>query len=157
MKVYFDDVSEVYIDLEIEDKNGFYLANAMNDIEEIVGYVAFYVISENNRNRIWLNKIATNKEHQNKGIGSKLLEFLECFARQKRAYFIEGRYFPENKSAKSFYENRGYSIEKDGYDTFVFKYLSRFDEKDKNIIFKENSHNQKGNSRNQFEEFSPSF
>lgn len=135
MKVFFEDRDDFYIDLEIEQTSNFHLANAMSNAEEILGYISFYVIIENNRKRIWLNKIATGKEHQNKGVGSKLLEFMECFARQKRAYYVEGRYFPENSSAKSFYENRGYSIEKDGYETFVCKNLSYSDSKDEKFIF----------------------
>lgn len=137
MKVFFEDRNDLHINLEIETNSNFHLANAMNQTEEILGYVSFYVIIENNRKRIWLNKIATDKEYRNIGIGSKLLEFLECYARRKRIYYIEGRYFPENESAKSFYENRGYSIEKDGYDTFVCKNLPYSAAQDEKIIFKE--------------------
>ena len=37
---------------------------------------------------------------------------------------IDGKFYPDNEFAKPFYEHRGFDITKDGYETYVGKYLN---------------------------------
>ena len=48
---------------------------------------------------------------------------LEYFALQNRAQVVEGKFYPENEFAKPFYNKYGYSIDKEDYETYIYKTL----------------------------------
>lgn len=93
------------------------------DGSNVMGYASFKVKRRQYQDSIWLYKIETNPNYAHMGVGTATICLLEYFALNKRVQVIEGKYFPKNEFAKPFYEKYGYSIEKDGYETFIFKYL----------------------------------
>lgn len=141
MKVVFKDRKDFYLNITCDDLNDFYTVKALSFAEVLLGAMTFKTKQENYCKKIWLYKIETFGEHQQKGVGTKLINFLEFFAQQNGVRFIEGKYYPENDRTKSFYEHRGYSIEKDGYDWFVYKNLNFSDEKNIDILFSQNAEN----------------
>ena len=73
-----------------------------------------------------------NPEYSHKGIGTKLLNIMEDFAKQKICRRVEGRFFPFGEFgdfAKDLYLKNGYKIYKDGYETYLYKNLSKTNEK----------------------------
>lgn len=96
---------------------------------EEIGFATFK-FSEKRRANVWLQNIKIKEKFQSKGLGKVLIKMFENFCYDKRRYIIEGKFYPENNHSKTFYENNGYSIEKEYYETFIYKDL-RF-EKSKN-------------------------
>lgn len=90
---------------------------------KVMGYATFKLKRQRFLDSIWLYKIETNKEYAHKGVGSAVINLLEYFAYQNRAHTVEGKYFPKNEFAKPFYDKFGYSIEKEGYETYIYKTL----------------------------------
>lgn len=72
---------------------------------------------------VWLYNIKINEGYQSNGYGKKLLKLFEDFCVAQRRFFVEGKYYPTNDHAKPFYLKNGYSIDIDGNDQFIFKYL----------------------------------
>lgn len=128
MKVVFDDRTDIFLNVDYNSIRNYYTVSALSLDNILLGQMTFKVNKDSFIRKIWLYKIETFSDNQHKGIGSKMLRYLENFARQNQIYYIEGKYFPENEFAKDFYEHRGYLIEKDGYDTLVCKSLSKDDE-----------------------------
>ena len=87
-----------------------------------MGKLTFKISNSNNR-QIWLNNIEVYNEYMHKGVGSALMSAFEYIAYRHRIEYIEGKYYPTNEHAKPFYDSLGYTIEKDGYETFVCKRL----------------------------------
>ena len=84
----------------------------------------FYTINQNSsENYIWLANISVESKYQSKGVGQFLFDLLYNDAVLKRVNYIEGKYFPTNEIAKPFYDKNGCVIEKEGYETFVTKYI----------------------------------
>jgi len=125
MKVVFKDRKDIFLDVSFDNFKNYYTVKTLSLKQVLLGQMTFKIDQESCVRKIWLYKIETFGENQHNGIGSKMLNFLERFAIQKRIFYIEGKYFPENEFAKDFYEHRGYTIEKDGYDWFVCKNLNR--------------------------------
>ena len=117
--------------MEIKNKNKTFdvkIKNFVNDnyyaIEVVLNKkVAGTATFKKNGNKIWLYKIKTNEEFQHQGIGGAVIDTLELFAMKNNCHYIEGKFFPENEHAKQFYENRGYDIYKDNYETYIYKML----------------------------------
>ncbi|NCB48396.1 MAG: GNAT family N-acetyltransferase [Clostridia bacterium] len=124
MKVVFKDKKDIFLDISFDSFKNYYTVRTFSLKNVLLGQMTFKIDQESFTKKIWLYKIETYGENQHNGIGSKMISFLERFAIQKRIYYIEGKYFPENDKAKDFYEHRGYTIEKDGYDWFVCKSLN---------------------------------
>jgi len=135
MEVFFLDTKKIKLIVDFSKKYKYYTVSALAKNKILLGEMTFKIGDYRN---IWLYKIATIDKYQKQGIGSKLLNYLEFFANEHRIKQIEGKYFPSNGSAKSFYENRGYTIEKEGYDWVVYKYINQNYNYQKNIIVKEN-------------------
>lgn len=93
------------------------------DGSDVMGYATFKLKRQRYFDSVWLYKIETNKEYAHKGVGSAVINLLEYFAYQNRAHTVEGKFFPENEYAKPFYDKFGYSIEKEGYETYIYKTL----------------------------------
>ena len=134
MKVYFKDKKDLYLEVTYDDFNNYYAVKAMSFDDVLLGILNFKIIQENFYKKIWLYKIETFSEHQYKGVGSKMIIFLENFAKQNKVRYIEGRYYPENKDVVKFYKKRGYMPEIDGYEQLICKDIDQKDELDKNVI-----------------------
>lgn len=127
MEKYFIAKSENYpnivLDIKYEDYKRFYSAHAKNLQGEEMGFVNFNFGTHERTTWIW--KIETQEQFQHQGVATALLSFFEHQAHSKRFFKIEGKYYPTNEFAKPFYKKMGYTIEKDGYEQYVDKYLSQ--------------------------------
>jgi GNAT superfamily N-acetyltransferase len=133
MKVLFEDMKDVYLDVVYDESKDYYEAYAMKkNLKKPMAFMSFKITFDGYKREIWLYKIETYKKYQHKYIATHLLKFLEKFAKEKRIGYIEGKYFPENKFAEGFYKRNGYSIYQDGYLWFVDKYLDE-NQEDKSI------------------------
>ncbi len=123
------------------DEKDFYKVKVFDLQNNEIGGISFKL--KINDRLTWLYKIEVCQDYQNNGIGKILLEFLEFVSLQRRIYFVEGKFFPKNQNAKFFYLKNGYNIEKDGYETFVYKSLDYNNEKKKNKFLKSFLQNEK--------------
>ena len=73
----------------------------------------------------------TNKQYENKGIASKMLNLTERFAKSQNCFIVEGKFIPKSNSAEHFYQKNGYKIEWD-YDMYRYGIC-------KSLIFKDNN------------------
>ena len=89
--------------------------------EKCVGYINYRFLNRS----VWLNKISVDSEYRGRGIGKTLLKLFENEAIKLRKVVVEGKFFPETNGeyVRRFYESSGYSIEKEGYDTELYKVL----------------------------------
>ena len=116
---------DVLINLEIKKEDNFYEMIATDaKTGEKIGFVNFSIKFARSR-VVWLQKIFVEQDKQNKGFGKALLFAFEKFCVDKRAEYIEGKYYPENETAVHFYKNNGYKIEIDGYDKLIGKTLNK--------------------------------
>ena len=93
-------------------------------IGDKIGIVNFSLKCNGYSNNLWINIIDVKDEYQFKGIGQALLDAVETFAKMRRVYAIEGRFYPRNQYARNFYEKNGFEIYKDGYETYLFKSMN---------------------------------
>lgn len=112
------------IDVYVENKN-IYRAFAINEQKEQMGYIIFKAHEKHS----WLYRIETYDEFQNQGVGSALLTTMEyiLLTTSPACYSIEGKFYPLNSHALPFYKKHGYTIEKDCYEHYVTKFLSKND------------------------------
>lgn len=122
MKYKSDNGKEFNIRIIYEGPIKFYMVQVFD--EEIMGFVNFQ-INPKNPNKAWMFKIETYKKYQNQGIGKALLDIMEYILSDSHVFFVEGKYYPENQYAEGFYKTNGYDIEKDGYESYVGKFLYR--------------------------------
>ena len=113
----------IHIELKFFEDDRFYKAEAISEDGKVMGYITFKQHYENPRT-MWLQKIETYPEFQGRGVGDALLSVMEYTTLETRKTSIDGKFFPDNEFAKPFYEHRGYDITKDGYETYVGKYLN---------------------------------
>lgn len=113
----------INIELKYFEDDRYYRAEAISESGQVMGYVTFKQHTDNPRT-MWLQKIETHKEFQGLGVGDALLSVMEYTTLQSRKTSIDGKFYPDNEFAKPFYEHRGYDITKDGYETYVGKYLN---------------------------------
>ena len=92
--------------LEIEEDNGFYKIVCLSPELTEMGCVMFKL----NTKSCWLYKIKTEEAFQRQGIGSQLLTIMGKIALENNINFIEGKFYPENAYARSFYEKNGYYV-----------------------------------------------
>ena len=119
MKKFLVKGNEYFLDFEVHDS--YYEIIAYNKGKKKVGYVTMTLTFGENTRNIWLMRIFVEESERFKGIGQKLLDALEYFAKSHLIDNIEGKYYPDNEYAKVFYEKNGYEIWKDGYETYVTK------------------------------------
>ena len=63
---------------------------------------------KNNDSCIYIHRLAVNPAHQNLGIGNKLMEYAENYARKKQLNSVRLDTFSKNLKNQKFYEKRGY-------------------------------------------------
>ena len=93
------------------------------DNSKIVGFLIYRI----HNSTAWLNKIKVEKDYRCCGIGKTLLNLFENDCINSYRKYIEGKFYPEDEDGyivKNFYEHNGYSVEKDGYETMIFKNLN---------------------------------
>lgn len=135
MIIEFDD-KKIKINKKYYSLENCYAFNAVNNKNEVMATLTFK-IDKKVWNRICVDKLSTNEKFNHCGAGSALIYALEDFAFKNRIFYIEGKFFPENEFTKSFYKKLGYEIYKEGYDTFVGKYIHKENKNCKIIYDKE--------------------
>ena len=106
-----------------------YVVKHIDDYEQIeciyngkcIGYINYKFMNRS----VWLNKIKVDKEYRSNGIGKTLLKLFENESLAMWKSVVTGKFYPEEDGdiVKKFYESNGYTIEKEGYDTELFKVL----------------------------------
>lgn len=104
-----------------EQLDDFYTINAYNSKGEVVCTAT--AKPQRLLSQMWLYKISTKEGYQHKGYATAVLKTLEYLTQYLRYRWIEGKFYPDNEFAKPFYDKHGYTIYKDGYETFVIKTL----------------------------------
>lgn len=103
--------------LKFEAKEKYWQIDAYNEKDENIGYVNML----KNSRGLWLNKIFVEEQERFQGVGQALLNAFEAFIERFGYTYVEGKFYPENTYAREFYEKNGYTIDKDGYETYVSK------------------------------------
>lgn len=93
------------------------------DNSNVMGYATFRIKRNRYQDSIWLYKIETYPKYAHTGVGTATINLLEYFALQNRAQVVEGKFYPENEFAKPFYNKFGYSIDREDYETYIYKTL----------------------------------
>ena len=122
---------EYYFDFIVKDNYNEIKAYDIKKRE--IGHLTMFVTKEIFPRSIWLMHIFVNEDARYCGVGQKMLDALEYFARKCCVEVVEGKFYPDNAYAKDFYEKNGYEIWKDGYETYVSKNFSHLKKKDKKM------------------------
>jgi ribosomal protein S18 acetylase RimI-like enzyme len=83
---------------------------------KLVGYCHV----ENNNNQLYLRMMVVHPNHQNKEIGTKLLNVFICSGK-KQSKSLRLQVFKINIRAKEFYEKHGFVIESENPTSYVMK------------------------------------
>lgn len=134
MKIKVKDL-EVNLELNYYDKNRFYEIVALNENSKVMGSLSYKI--DYGYRKAWLNKISTEEEFQHKGVGQLLLNAFEYLISDARINCVEGKFYPENDFALPFYQKNDYKIEKDGYETILFKSIDTQKIKEQFSYFKD--------------------
>jgi len=123
MKVFFNNKKDVFIDCLYDNVKNEYTAKILSDSKIFLGKMTFRIDINIQFNRVWLYNIEILENFRKKGYGTKLIEFLEFFAKQNKSFYIEGIYDPDTHNSKNFFIKNGYEIEEDDEDKkfYVFK------------------------------------
>lgn len=120
---YISKKAKKYLEIKLKSLgDNEYEILALSDNDTIMGKATF-VIKPRQRT-VWLRKIETYPQFQDKGVGQALLDVLEYFTVSKGLRHIEGKFYPDNEFAKPFYLKNDYDIYKEDYETYVEKYLN---------------------------------
>lgn len=111
------DIKQIY-----DSENNYYNFVALNSNNEEMGFVNFGFTKIYGERSVWIYKIETYENFQHQGVGQALLWAMEYFACSKRVLKVIGKFYPENKFAKPFYEKNKYLISKEE-DWEVEKYI----------------------------------
>lgn len=115
-KIRLYDKREYQLELWHDEVRNYYALRCVDGVKEM-GLLTF-----NARNgRAWIYNVSTRPQYQNIGVGRTMLVVFESFLSAKKITLIEGKFYPTNEFAKPLYENLGYKIEKDGYETMLYK------------------------------------
>ena len=107
-----------------DDINGYHFVSAnLNNAE--VATASFKL----KKRACYINRIELKSEQLSHcGICSKILSLIENIALSNGCYEVNGKFYPFGslgEHAKAFYIKNGYEIYKDGYETYIFKQLSK--------------------------------
>jgi|AntRauTorcE11897_2_1112592.scaffolds.fasta_scaffold00016_83 GNAT superfamily N-acetyltransferase len=103
--------------------------NIYNKCANKIGHVQYSIIKEGNYNIAFLYNIYVDKEYYKKGVGTYALNFFEEVITSKCCNSVEGKFYPKKPANKEqvekFYIKNGYSIDIEGYQQMIFKYISK--------------------------------
>ena len=123
-------VKNIHIKSKFVASDNYYKLVAYSADNKVMGFLTYKINSRN----VWLNFVGTKKQYQHQGVGTALLKAFEYETYAKGVTYIEGKYFPKNEFAKPMYDKNGYSVYKDGYETYVGKSLYLSDENKKELF-----------------------
>ena len=117
--------NNVELNLVFERADNYYTILAITPEQKQVAKMSFKL----NAGTCYLNRIEIEDiNFAHIGLGTKMLEFMEEVALMARCNNVDGKFYPFGdlgEYAKNFYEKNGYQIYKDGYETYISKYLSK--------------------------------
>lgn len=105
IKVKLTNKEEIVHTLDIQKQQNFYSVSCIKNKEKI-GFINFEI----KNNKTWIYKIETNKNYLHQGVGTALIDMMEYISMLNKIERVEGKYYPENEYAKTFYEKYGYYI-----------------------------------------------
>ena len=115
----------------VKEEANYNIINIYNEEAEKIGQVQYKPIYSPSKRIFLYNIFVSSKDDLGKGIGTYAIKFLEEVSNNKRFNSIEGKFFPKapatGNQVRDFYERNGYSIDKDGYETIVYKYIMNED------------------------------
>ncbi len=104
-----------------QDDDFYSLKAIENRTGEICGSISFGL--KYKERHAWLQNIEVKEDFKKNGIGQALLTNFENICVQKRLFTVEGKFYPKDDHAKSFYEKNNYKIEQEDYGKEIFKRL----------------------------------
>ena len=111
------------------DDDGRYKIEAFNSLGENVAYTTFRL---KGGKVCYLSKIEiTNIAYSHQCLGTKMLKYMECFAREQYCRVVDGRFYPFGDLGcytRAFYIKNGYTIDRDGYDIVIYKRIDLINE-----------------------------
>ena len=127
----------VIFNAQVQQKNNEYDVKIQAPNGETMGRIAFVV----NKGTTFILHISTEEKFQHQGVGQALIDICEYISALQRSFHIEGYYFPTNEYAQLFYQKNNYIIEKDSYNSYVYKIIDvdKTRQRLKNRIVKEDS------------------
>ncbi|MGB8706031.1 MAG: GNAT family N-acetyltransferase [Gillisia sp.] len=102
---------ELYVFEQNSSIAGIMVLTALKDKE----YEEVTWLTPKNSKNLYVHRLATSPKIWGKGIGTKLMDFAETFARRKKYNSIRLDTFSQNKRNQRFYEARGYRKLEDIY------------------------------------------
>lgn len=97
---------EKKFNLVIKDKEPFYEIKCLTKENQEMGFITFEFFS----GYVWIYKLETKKSFRNQGVASALIDLMEYISMENHINKVKGNFFPTNKYARPFYENRGYFV-----------------------------------------------
>ena len=82
------------------------------DKSKLVGFIWGYPRNFFDEKRIFINCLVVNKEYEKQGIGKKLINRLEDFAKENKYDSIDLTVAPFNENAVGFYNHMGFESER---------------------------------------------
>lgn len=104
--------------VKTKEDNVNYIKLILNKTNEEIGFANY---KKTNVSTAWLYNIKIEEKFQGNGLGNLLMYAFENECVDKSVKYVEGKYYPTNNHAKSFYNKHNYSIDKDGYETYIYK------------------------------------
>lgn len=112
----FDEISEFF--RGVVEKHNHYFFIAMLD-EEPIGYIWLEIVERQENpfrmayKSLHVVHISLNEFSKNKGYGTKLMSFVEDFAKRNSIGKIELDYWNNNEDAKNFYKKLGFKLSRE--------------------------------------------
>lgn len=120
---YISKKQKKYLEIQLNHlENNEYEILALADNDTVMGMATFAIKPK--ERKVWLRKIETLPQFQDKGVGQALIDVLEYFTATNGLRHIEGKFYPDNDYAKPFYLKNDYDIYKEDYETYVGKFLN---------------------------------
>lgn len=94
---------ELYVLIDKNEIKGIVVLSSKMDEE----YIPIKWLSENSKN-LYIHRLATHPSKWGEGLGQKLMDFAEAYAREHNYISVRLDTFSQNKRNQKFYEARGY-------------------------------------------------
>ena len=85
------------------------------DGDKVTGYLMFN-IQQRVKKALWVDEVIVDKNYQHQGIGKKLIEKAENYAKEQKCDSIELCCWAFNTDAEKFYNNINYTVQRTIYE-----------------------------------------
>jgi ribosomal protein S18 acetylase RimI-like enzyme len=106
------DIQKMYDEYKRLQDNKDYLFIVAKDNEKVVGFMSVIInhdIVEQCKPFITIWNVRVKSEYRNKKIGTRMINFIEQYAKENNCDFIALLAAPNNKIAQSFYQSLGFN------------------------------------------------